>query len=89
MVMNTVTNDVVMMLESLGLGTFGVDLYCGRTPDSKKTPTGLWTLIPNGLSPIGNQNVTGEDTLSYNFRLYYRDVEYKEVDRHIFLATKF
>ena len=86
--MNTVTSDVITMLESLGLGTFGEDLYCGRVPESKKVPTALWLLVPNGTYPLGTHNVTGEDTLNYNFRLYYRNIEYKEVDKHIFLATK-
>lgn len=86
--MNTVITDVVGMIQELGFGTLGNTLYCGRVPDSQKTPTELWWLIPNGFNTIGTHYPTGENNLSYSFRLYYRSMNYKDVDQKVFLATK-
>lgn len=85
--MNTVNTDIINYLQKIGCGTFGKNLFYGRVPDSNKTETVLWWVIPNNVSPTAH-NVTGEDTLNYNYELSYRNTSLKEVDDEIFRLTK-
>lgn len=85
--MNTIGKDIISYVESIGCGTFGVDLFYGRVPDSKKTVTNLWWIESNG-SAVDRHNVTGEDTLSYRFSLYYRNTRVEYVEEKIYQATR-
>lgn len=85
--MNTVNMDVITFAQLIGCGTFGVDLFYGRVPNSNKVPTSVWWLVPDTASVLGH-NVTGEDTLSYRYSLAYRDMSLKKVDDELFRVTK-
>jgi len=85
--METVNSDVIKFVQMIGCGTFGTDLFYGRVPDSKKVPVALWWIIPTH-SYVTAHNVTGEDTMTYNFQLAYRNMSLKQVDDEIFRITK-
>lgn len=85
--METVNEDVLTYVQMIGCGTFGVDLFYGRVPNSNKLPVALWWLVPHSVS-VTNHNVTGEDSLTYRYELSYRDVSLKKVDHELFRITK-
>lgn len=85
--METVNEDVLTYIQMIGCGTFGVDLFYGRVPNSNKLPVALWWLTPHSVA-VTNHNVTGEDSLTYRYELSYRDVSLKKVDHELFRITK-
>lgn len=85
--MNTVNQNVINFLESIGCGTFGTTLFFGRVPQSTKTPTELWWVAPV-TSKVSRSNVTGEDVVLYDYQLFYRSTSLKQVDSEIFKALK-
>lgn len=88
MITNTVTTDLLNLLQELGFGTFGTTLFYGRVPDSKKTATEIWWVTPESTSVSGTQNVTGEEKITFSYRIYYRSMDYKTVDANILAAIK-
>lgn len=85
--MNTVNNDIIKYAEYIDCGRFGENLFFGRVPDSNKTPTALWWIVPTRGYPT-RHNVTGEDTILYNYDLSYRNMSLEKVDQELFRITK-
>lgn len=85
--MNTVNSDVLNYVQFIGCGTFGTDLFFGRVPNSNKTTTKLWWLSQTNLNQT-KHNVTGEDSLRYQYELHYRSTSLQDVDEEMFRITK-
>ena len=87
--MSTVNTDVINYVQSIGCGTFGKNLYLGRVPAStkEKVPSALWWLVPVQAS-VTDHNVTGEDTIQYQYELYYRSKSLERVNDKLFQAAK-
>lgn len=85
--MDTVNSDVINYLQSIGCGSFGIDLFFGRVPQSTKTPVDLWWVVPNS-SNVTQHNVSGEDTIEYHYELYYRSMSVQKVSEKLFQASK-
>ena len=79
----TVTEAFIQWLENQGVATFGQDLYLRRVPDSKKTPSSLYWIIPNGAFPLG-RNRTGEMMKQYSYLINYRSKNAKDVEHKLF-----
>ena len=79
----TITESFINWLESEGVATFGQDLYLRRVPDSQKTPSSLYWIIPSGGFPLG-RNKTGEMIKQYSFLINYRSTRAKDVERKLF-----
>lgn len=84
---NTVNSDVITFLQSIGCGTFGIDLFFGRVPQSQKVPTELWWVVPTNAS-LSQHNVSGEDTIRYVYELNYRSLSVQKLSDMLFKATK-
>lgn len=85
--MNTVNTDVINYVQSIGCGEFGKDLYFGRVPNSDKTPTELWWIVPVNSS-VMQHNVSGEDTIRYHYELNYRSLSVQDVNNKLFKASQ-
>lgn len=87
--MSTVNTDVINYVQSIGCGTFGKNLYLGRVPAStkQKVPSALWWLVPVQAT-VTDHNVTGEDTIQYQYELYYRSKSLERVNEKLFQAAK-
>ena len=79
----TVTEAFIEWLEAQGVATFGQDLYLRRVPDSPKTPSSLYWIVPSGGFPLG-QNRTGEMIKQYSYQINYRSKSAKEVENKLF-----
>ena len=75
----TISQSFVEFLESKGFGTFGQNIYLYRVPNSKKTQTELFWIVPTGGTPT-RRNRTGELIKAYQFSLYYRSMSAKKID---------
>lgn len=85
--MNTVNTSVIDFIQGIGCGIFGETLFFGRVPNSNKVDTKLWWLIPTGGRP-SKHNVTGEDTLAYEYDIKFRDIDLRAVEQEMFRITK-
>ena len=79
----TITQAFIQWLEAQGVATFGQDLYLRRVPDSKKTPSSIYWVIPNGGFPLG-KNKTGEMLKLYTFVVNFRSTSAREVEEKLF-----
>ena len=79
----TITESFINWLESEGVATFGQDLYLRRVPDSQKTPSSLYWIIPSGGFPLG-RNKTGEMIKQYTFAINYRSTKAKDVEHKLY-----
>lgn len=79
----TISRAFINWLEDNGVATFGQDLYLRRVPDSKKTQSSIYWVIPAGGFPLG-KNKTGEMIKQYTFIINYRSTSANEVDEKIF-----
>lgn len=75
----TVLQSFIQFLEQQGCGTFGQNIFAWRVPNSLKTPTDIFWVIPSGGMP-SSSNQTGEKIKDYQFILYFRSNEAKKVD---------
>ena len=75
----TIAKSFVDFLEEKGFGVFGQNIYLYRVPNSKKTQTDLFWVIPSGGMKIST-NKTGEAIKAYQFLIYFRSNEAKKVD---------
>lgn len=85
--MNTVNTNIINYVQSIGCGTFGQDLYFGRVPSSIKSPIDLWWIVPVTASHT-RHNVSGEDTIQYQYELYYRCSSIEQLSNKLFKASK-
>ena len=85
--MDTVNNDVINFIQTIGCGDFGTTLFFGRVPSSNKIGTEAWLLTNTSVSNT-KHNPTGEDTLVYTYEISYRNMNVKDVDAEIFRITK-
>lgn len=83
----TVNTDVITYVEAIGCGTFGKDLYFGRVPNSVNTPTELWWIVPIN-STVLKHNVSGEDTIQYQYELNFRSMSVETVSHKLFEASQ-
>ena len=79
----TITESFINWLESEGVATFGQDLYLRRVPDSQKTPSSLYWIIPSGGFPLG-RNKTGEMIKQYTFVINYRSTKAEDVEHKLY-----
>lgn len=75
----TISRAFVKFLEDKGCGIFGQNIFLYRVPNSLKTQTELYWVIPSGGMKIST-NKTGEAIKAYNFLIYFRSNEAKVVD---------
>lgn len=75
----TISRAFVKFLEDKGCGIFGQNIFLYRVPNSLKTQTELYWVIPSGGIKIST-NKTGEAIKAYNFLIYFRSNEAKTVD---------
>lgn len=75
----TISRAFVKFLEDKGCGIFGQNIFLYRVPNSLKTQTELYWVIPSGGMKIST-NKTGEAIKAYNFLIYFRSNEAKTVD---------
>lgn len=79
----TIARSFVTFLETLGLGTFEVDIFIGDAPSSQNVPDSIWWLIVNGGSPELKAS-TGELVKNYQIQIYYRNRNYQTVYDNMF-----
>lgn len=75
----TVFESFIQFLENKGCGVFGQNIYAYRVPNSLKTPTELYWLIPSGGTPV-NRLATGQSVKLYQILIYFRSNSAKRVD---------
>lgn len=75
----TIAQSFVDFLESKGYGTFGQNIFLYRVPNSLKTETDLFWVIPSGGMKTST-NRTGEAIKSYQFLIYFRSNSARRVD---------
>lgn len=75
----TVAQSFVKLLESKGYGVFGQNIFLYRVPNSLKTPTELFYIIPSGGSATGVYP-DGTKRKLYQFLVYFRSNSAKRVD---------
>lgn len=75
----TISRAFVKFLEDKGCGIFGQNIFLYRVPNSLKTQTELYWVIPSGGMKIST-NKTGEAIKAYSFLIYFRSNEAKTVD---------
>jgi hypothetical protein len=68
----------VEYLETLGVGTFGQNIFIAEAPSSNKVPAAIYWVTDNGGQPLV-KNFTGEQIKQYTFFIYRRDRNYKLV----------
>lgn len=75
----TLAQAFVKFLENQGCGVFGQNIYLYRVPNSKKTETEIYWIIPSGGTPV-SRNRTGETIKAYQMLVYFRSNSAKTVD---------
>ena len=75
----TISRAFVQFLEDKGCGIFGQNIFLYRVPNSLKTQTELYWVIPSGGMKYST-NKTGEIVKAYNFLIYFRSNEAQKVD---------
>ena len=75
----TITESFVKLLEDKGYGILGQNIFLWRVPNSLKTPTELFYIIPSGGSVI-RTSPTGNKIKMYQFLIYFRSNSAKRVD---------
>lgn len=75
----TVFQSFIKFLEQKGCGVFGQNIYAYRVPNSKKTQTELYYLIPSGGSPV-RKMPTGQTVKLYQILIYFRSNSAEKVD---------
>lgn len=75
----TVSQSFVKLLENSGYGKFGQDIFLYRVPNSLKTQTELFYIIPTGGNSV-DKLATGESIRLYQFAIYYRSQSAQQVD---------
>lgn len=76
----TISRSFVQLLENKGCGVFGQNIFLYRVPNSLKTPTELFYIIPSGGSVIRNAP-TGDKIKLYQFLVYFRSNSAERVDK--------
>lgn len=76
----TISESFIKLLENKGCGIFGQNIFLYRVPNSLKTPTELFYVIPSGGSIISN-SPTGDKIKMYQFLIYYRSNSAQKVDK--------
>lgn len=76
----TISESFIKLLENKGCGVFGQNIFLYRVPNSLKTPTELFYVIPSGGSII-NSSPTGEKIKRYQFLIYFRSNSAERVDK--------
>lgn len=75
----TIAKAFVEFLEEKGFGTFGQNIFLYRVPNSLKTNTDLFWVIPSGGYKTST-NKTGEAIKAYQFLIYFRSIKAQKVD---------
>lgn len=75
----TFANSFIKFMEKQGFGMFGQTLFYNRVPNSLKTDTDLFWIIPSGGRPV-RRNISSEQIKAYNVLIYYRSMHAKKVD---------
>lgn len=75
----TISQAFVDLLIEKGYGVFGQNIFLYRVPNSLKTNTNLFWIIPSGGNKLAT-NKTGEAIKAYQFLIYYRSNSAKDVD---------
>lgn len=75
----TLKRSFVTYMESLGLGTFGEDIFLNGAPI---TIDQCWWIISTGGAPVLT-NQTGERIKNYIISVYYRNTDAVDVDQQL------
>lgn len=75
----TVFQSFIKFLETKGCGIFGQNIYAYRVPNSKKTATEIYWLIPSGGYPV-RRTATGQTVKLYQILIYFRSNSAEKVD---------
>ncbi len=70
-----IAKDFVEYMESLGLGTFGTNIFISQAPSS---PDNLWWIVGVGGNSV-TKNSTGERVKDYRLNVYYRSNDAEDV----------
>lgn len=65
-------------LESLGIGTYGQDIFIGQAPSSNNVQDNIWWLVASGGTPA-IRLMSGETVKDYQVDVFYRNRDYKAV----------
>lgn len=76
----TVAQSFVKLLETKGYGIFGQNIFLYRVPNSLKTQTELFYIIPSGGSPTRTYP-NGAKVKLYQFLIYFRSNKAERVDK--------
>lgn len=74
----TVSRAFINYLETLGIGTFGQDIFYGFARSSDVVPDSIWWIVDNGGDPEIKLQ-TGEYTANYSVEIYYRNRDGEDV----------
>lgn len=76
----TISESFVKLLEDKGYGVFGQNIFLYRVPNSLKTPTELFYIIPSGGSVV-QRYASGAKNKMYQFLVYFRSNSAQRVDK--------
>lgn len=76
----TIAKSFMTLMESLGYGSFGVDLFKGGV--SADAPDACWWVISSGGNVI-TSNKTGEKVKKYIVNVFYRNIDAEDVDEKL------
>lgn len=76
----TLKRAFITYMETLGLGTFGTDIFLNGAP--LNAPAKSWWVLATGGSPVGT-NQTGEKIKNYILSVYFRSTDAEEVDQEM------
>ena len=79
----TIAKSFVSYLETLGVGTFGQDIFIGEAPSSNKVTDPIWWVVESGGTKLVKA-MTGESIKQYSLNLYRRDRDYKLLSEALF-----
>lgn len=76
----TVSQSFIKLLENKGYGVFGQNIFLYRVPNSLKTQTELFYVIPSGGS-VTRTYSDGAKVKLYQFLIYFRSNKAERVDK--------
>lgn len=76
----TISESLVKLLENKGFGVFGQNIFLYRVPNSLKTATELFWIIPSG-GTVTRAYPNGDKNKLYQFLIYFRSNKAQRVDK--------
>lgn len=76
-------DSLVSYLITLTGATLGQTFFIGNAPSSNRVADSIWWIVENG-GTVEQKNITGEQTKSYSYNLYYRSRNYEDVKNSLY-----